>query len=77
MDEGYRNRNSFLFSTSSFKLTEVELLVLILKNKFCIDCTIQQFKPNQYKINIRTKSVPIFKELVSPYFHDSMKYKII
>ena len=31
---------------------------------------------NQYRIKIRTKSVPLFKELVSPFFHESMLYKL-
>jgi LAGLIDADG DNA endonuclease family len=77
MDDGYKNRNSFLLSTNSYTLSSVELLSSVLKNKFDIDSTIHQFNTNQYKISIRTKSVPHFKELVAPYFHDSMKYKLI
>nr|YP_010130213.1 LAGLIDADG endonuclease [Clavaria fumosa]QPZ51115.1 LAGLIDADG endonuclease [Clavaria fumosa] len=77
MDDGHKDRNNFIFNTNSYTLKEVELLKLVLKENFSLDCTIQQHKINQYRLNIRTKSVPHFKELVNPYFYDSMKHKLI
>jgi LAGLIDADG DNA endonuclease family len=77
MDDGHKDRKNFIFSTNSYKLKEVKLLKKVLKENFNLDCTIQQHKINQYRINIITKSVPHFKNLVLPYFHESMKYKLI
>lgn len=78
MDDGNRDRNNFILNTNSYTLNEVELLSSVLKEKFNLDCTLQKHSKdkNQYRINIRTKSVPLFKELVLPYFHDSMIYKL-
>ena len=81
MDDGSKKSNNFILNTNSYTLTEVELLSSVLKTKFNLDSTIQKkHSPkgdkNQYIICIRTKSVPLFKELVLPYFHDSMKYKL-
>jgi hypothetical protein len=77
-DDGYMNKSNFYFCTDNFTLNEVTLLVSVLKNKFNLDCTIvsRSKDKNQYRICIRAKSLPLFKELVSPYFHDSMKYKL-
>jgi hypothetical protein len=77
MDDGNKERNNFIFNTNSYTLQEVELLSLVLKDQFNLDCTIQNRKDtNQYKLNIRTKSVPLFKSIISPYFHESMRYKL-
>ena len=78
MDDGNKSRNNFIFNTNSYTLQEVELLSSVLKDKFNLDCTLQKYSTNknQYRVNIRTKSVPLFKTLVSPYFHDSMRYKL-
>src|ERR1700730_6229137 len=76
-DDGHKDRNNFILNTNSYTLEEVELLKLILKENFNLDCTIQQDKINQYKLNIRSKSVPYFKELVTLYFHETMKYKLL
>ena len=78
MDDGHKDRNNFIFNTNSYTLHGVELLSSVLTEKFNLDCTLHKHSKdkNQYRINIRTKFVPLFKELVSPYFHDSMKYKL-
>jgi len=78
MDDGSKSRNNFIFNTNSYTLQEVEFLSSVLKDKFNLDCTIQKYNKdkNQYRISIRIKSVPLFKSIVSPYFHDSMKYKL-
>jgi hypothetical protein len=68
-------RNGFYFSTNSFTLSEVELLASVLKDKFNLDCTIQKEK-SKHRIYIRAKSLPLFRELVTPYFHFSMIYKL-
>ena len=53
----------------------MELLVSVLKDKFNLDCTIQKDR-NQPRIYIKAKSMPLFRELVTPYFHESILYKL-
>jgi len=80
MDDGSKDRNNLVLSTNSYTLWELEVLInKVLKDQFNLDCTIHKHCKikDQYRINIRTKSVPKFKELVFPYFHDSMRYKLV
>ena len=77
-DDGGKRGSGFALCTHSFTLSEVELLVLVLKQKFNLDCTIQKVNKNkeQYRIYIKSNSIALFRELVTPYFHDSIKYKL-
>ena len=79
MDDGNKvNNNNFIFNTNSYTFKEVELLSTVLKEKFNLDCSIQRHNKNkeQFRIYIKSKSIVHFKNLVSPYFHESMLYKI-
>jgi hypothetical protein len=75
-DDGtlHSSGNGFIFATNSYTLSEVELLISVLKDKFNLNCTIQKDK-EIYRIYICSKSIPLFRELVTPYFHDSILYK--
>jgi len=53
---------------------EVELNVLIIR--YGLDCTAQLYKGDHYRINISSKSMPRLKEIVGPYMHESMLYKL-
>lgn len=44
MDDGSPYRSGFVFNTNSFTLSEVELLVKVLKNKFNLNCSIHTRK---------------------------------
>lgn len=44
MDDGSPDRSGFVFNTNSFTLSEVELLVKVLKNKFNLNCSIHTRK---------------------------------
>jgi hypothetical protein len=75
MDDGAKKNNSFIFCTHSYSLSEVELLIKVLKQNFNLDCTYHKSK-DQYAIYIKSNSIDIFRALVSPYFHESMMYKL-
>jgi LAGLIDADG DNA endonuclease family len=77
IDDGslHSRGNSFILSTNSFTFKEVKLLVSVLKDKFNLDCSIHK-QGNQYRIYIISKSMPLFRGLVTPYFHESMIYKL-
>lgn len=42
MDDGTKRSNQFIFCTDSYTLSEVELLILVLKNNFDLNCTCQK-----------------------------------
>ena len=78
MDDSSKTRTGFRLSTHSYTKDENLLLIKILKDKFDLECTLHLTgNINQYRIYIKTKSMPNFKNLVSPYFHESMMYKLI
>ena len=76
MDDGNKFNKNFKFSTNSYTKEEVQLLINALKNKFDLDCSIHNFGKEQFTIYIKSNSMDKFKDLVSPYFHDSMRYKL-
>jgi hypothetical protein len=61
----------------------VELLSQMLKTKFGLDCTVQHLykgkgntPKDKYSIYFKVKSLPKLRELVVPYMHPSMLYKL-
>jgi hypothetical protein len=76
-DGGKHNKNNFILCTNSFTLEEVQLLIKVLKDNFDLNCTIHKSKENQYRIYILKDSMEKFRTLVTPYFHESMMYKLI
>lgn len=77
MDDGGYAKPGVRIATNSFNLEEVELLVKILKNKFDLDITVQHLKSiNKYYIYIKGGSIPTLRNIVLPYFHPSMYYKL-
>jgi len=78
MDDGTSFKNKgFKFSTNSFTLKEIQYLVLILKQKYNLDSTIHKSGlNNQYNIYIPKSSLNSLIEIVKPYFHPTMLYKI-
>jgi hypothetical protein len=81
MDDGSADRSGFIFYTNNFKLSEVENLVKVLKQKLNLNCTIQSriskiLNKPQYLIYIRSNSVNTFLDLVKPFIIPSMEYKL-
>lgn len=76
MDDGNKTGTGFRLNTQSFTKDENLFLIKVLKDTFDLDCTINTHSKDLYRIYITTKSMPKFKDLVSPYFHESMMYKL-
>ena len=87
MDEGgwVSGSKSVRISTNNFTLQEVELLRDTFKAKFNLDCTIQlltkkglvlDLSKDKYSLYIKVSSLPRLRELVLPYMHSSMLYKL-
>lgn len=78
MDDGSRISNGFHLCTNSYTLSEVELLIKVLKQNLDLNCTyhIHKQRKDQYRIYIKSDSINKFRSIVSPYFHESMMYKL-
>jgi LAGLIDADG DNA endonuclease family len=78
MDDGTSLKNKgFKFSTNSFTLKEVQNLASILKTKYNLDTTIHKSGlNNKYNIYVPKTSFIILREIVKPYFHPTMLYKL-
>ncbi len=68
-------KGSCIKINSYFTKEEGERLVLILKLKYNIDSSIN-INRNQYQLYIKGSSMKIVIDLVKPYFHSSMYYKL-
>ena len=70
-------RGGLRISCNSFRLEEVEYLTNILKTKFDLDCTIQTiYLKDKYSIYIKKNSITRLENLILPYLHISMHYKL-
>jgi hypothetical protein len=77
MEDGTKRKNGFIFCTDSYTLNEIELLIKVLKENFDLNCTSQKVTgKDQYRIYIKSESMDKFRFLVTPYFHESMMYKL-
>ena len=78
MDDGCKIKNrGFKFCTDGFTLTEVKFLSSILKNKYGLNTSIVKTGAvNQYYIYITKSSLNTLINLVKPFIHESMLYKL-
>jgi hypothetical protein len=77
MDDGGWTNYGIRIATNSFKLKEIELLQDVLKSKYNLETTIQKiYIKDQYSIYIKKKSVDNLRNIVGPYIHFSMLYKL-
>jgi hypothetical protein len=77
MDDGGWANYGVRISTNSFELKDVELLVYLLKKLFNLNCTIQKIGiKNKYSIYIKKESVQKLRQLILPFMHKSMYYKL-
>lgn len=76
MDDGSKTGAGFRLNTNSFTKDQNYFLIKVLKDKFDLDCTLNLHSKDQYRIYISAKSMDKFRDLVSPYFHESMMYKL-
>jgi ubiquinol-cytochrome c reductase cytochrome b subunit len=77
MDDGTKAGTSLKFATNSFTYSECLLLIKVLDENFKIKASVQSAGcKNQYIIYIWKESMPRLLEIVLPYVHPSMKYKL-
>jgi ubiquinol-cytochrome c reductase cytochrome b subunit len=77
MDDGSIVSSGLKIASNSFYQTEVQMLCDILKRKYNLKATIiSAGVPNQYNIYISKYSIKLLTNIVGPYMHPSMKYKL-
>jgi len=62
--------------TDSYQYSEILILIEMFKIKFNINCKPQKRGINTWRINISGKQMPVLRNLVKPYMHADMLYKI-
>lgn len=81
-DHRYGTVNGMKLHTNQFPKESVELIVSWLKTKFNINATINKTQKgkdgiNQYCVRISKSSIIDFSNLIRPYVHPTMEYKIV
>lgn len=80
MDDGTLHKNRGLrFCTHNFILSETKVLQKILKDRFDLDTTLHKIKatvPVQYNIYVLKSSMEKLNQVVKPFIHPTMLYKI-
>jgi len=78
MDDGTLYKNKGLkFCTNSYTLNEVQYLGKILENKYSLKFSIHKTGVvNQYGLYIHKSSMSTLTEIVKPFLHPSMLYKL-
>ena len=77
MDDGGKASSSLKIATNSFSLDEVENLANILRKKYNLKTSvIKTGALNQYNLYISKTSMKDLVEIIKPYFHSSMYYKL-
>lgn len=77
MDDGGKMGTGLKLCTNSFTYSDCILLVRVLHDNFNLKSTIHSAGvTEQYIIYIWKESMPLLRQIVLPYVHPSMKYKI-
>ena len=77
MDDGGKAFSGLKIATNRFSLDEVENLANILRKKYNLKTSvIKTGALNQYNLYISKTSMKDLVEIIKPYFHSSMYYKL-
>lgn len=77
MGDGSVQTSGLILCTDSYSLPDVVRLMNVLIIRYELVCTLHKKRENQYRIYISSKSMSRLKEIVDPYMHESMCYKLI
>lgn len=75
MDDGAKNRKSAYFNTQQFSYTEQQQLLLLLKNCFGLEGTLNRDK-KYFRIRLFQESAQKLKKLIQPVMPECMHYKL-
>lgn len=72
MDDGYKSQYGYYLSTNSFNIISCNIIKDYLKSEFNLTTTID----SKNRIYIHSTSAKIFRSIVEPYIHPTLKYKL-
>lgn len=75
MDDGTWKTSGVRIATNSFTLEEIKLLSFTLEKKFNIKSSLHK-NNNSYQLYIKKESIFLLKNIILPYLHKSMFYKL-
>lgn len=79
MDDGSlksKQHKARILNTKGFTKPEVERLIKALQDNFGLKSQVRK-QPEGYQIMILAESAEKFAQIIKPYLHDSMKYKLV
>lgn len=72
MDDGEYHKSGHTLNTCGFDLEDIKLLQQVFKDNWGLDTSIH----SRNRLYIRSNSREKFINLIKPYFHSTMLYKI-
>lgn len=76
MDDGGLSSSGIKFTTHCFEKKDVERLVLMLKTKYDLNCSIHCYKLTQFTIYVPKRDMTKFSKIIKKYLVKSMHYKL-
>ena len=76
MGDGSSRDYGLTLCTDCYTIHDVIRLMNVLIIRYGINSTLQKKRDNQYRIHIRSSSMPLLRSIVTPYMHSSMLYKL-
>lgn len=80
MDDWSKVGEGLKLCTNSFSFADCNFLVKLIHENFNLKASVQSTgskNKEQYHIYIWKESMPLLREIIGPYVHSSMKYKIL
>lgn len=75
MDDGSKTKRGYKLSSHGFLKEDSEILIVVFELKFAIICNLYRDGEHFY-IDIGVRYAEAFKQLILPYMHTSMLYKL-
>jgi hypothetical protein len=76
MGDGSVKPHGLIICTHSYTVQDVVRLMNVLIIRYRLECILRTFKKDKYGIYIRQCSMPSLFNIVFPYMHTSMLYKL-
>ena len=76
MGDGSVKSSGLILCTDSYTVQDVVRLINVLMIKYRLDCWLRNHTPTQPRIYISQSSMPLLLNIVSPFMHPSMLYKL-
>jgi len=76
MDDGSRGRSGARLHTESFEKKDLDRLIVFLKRKYDLNCSLHKGRKNQFMIYIPERDMAKFSSIVKEHLVESMYYKL-